>query len=267
MTTTRNRWLRRLTATKHRTRRTNKRRDFIRPLFEQLECRRVLATFNLVAGIADGSPGSLRDAIAQSNLTPEADTIYLASGVYSVNLAGSDENAVADGDLDVDGSISINGVSAGSTTIDATGLDERLLNVLFGATLELTDLTLTNASQGAIQNGGTVTLTNCIISQSGNSTTNMTGGGISNNGELNILNSTIANNTAVLGAGIQHWSGNLTITNSQIINNEAVAYTFGGGSWRWFAYSRQYDHPQQLHRRQCGCGRRGRNIKLQFRDN
>ncbi|MCA9145054.1 MAG: DUF5050 domain-containing protein [Planctomycetales bacterium] len=229
MTTTRNRWLRRLTATKHRTRRTNKRRDFIRPLFEQLECRRVLATFNLVAGIADGSPGSLRDAIAQSNLTPEADTIYLASGVYSVNLAGSDENAAADGDLDVDGSISINGVSAGSTTIDATGLDERLLNVLFGATLELTDLTLTNASQGAIQNGGTVTLTNCIISQSGNSTTNMTGGGISNNGELNILNSTIANNTAVLGAGIQHWSGNLTITNSQIINNEAVAYTFGGG--------------------------------------
>ena len=52
------------------------------------------------------------------------------------------------------------------------------------------------------------------------------GGGISNLGTLNLMNSTISNNSSFLGGGIFN-SGNLTISNSNVSGNSA--FTGGGG--------------------------------------
>ncbi len=65
---------------------------------------------------------------------------------------------------------------------------------------------------------GTATLTNCTVS--GNSAAN--GGGIFNQGTLNVSSSSIKKNEATSdGGGIATTSGSVTITNSVINSNQA----------------------------------------------
>jgi hypothetical protein len=58
--------------------------------FEQLEDRRMMATFT-VTSVADSGAGSLRDAIAQANVTDAADTITFAigSGATTINIGST----------------------------------------------------------------------------------------------------------------------------------------------------------------------------------
>jgi hypothetical protein len=96
---------------------------------------------------------------------------------------------------------------------------------------------------GGMQNhGGTVTITNSIVS---NNSTGLPsgppfpcgyGGGILNQGAMTITNSTISGNTAGLhGGGICHFNGTLTISNSTVSENGATgihngdAQGVGGG--------------------------------------
>ena len=75
-------------------------------------------------------------------------------------------------------------------------------------------------SGGGIYNWSVMTIQTSAIS--GNSAVNH-GGGLTNEGggELNILRSTINNNTALVGSGIAHSGGGLTILNSTISGNDA----------------------------------------------
>jgi hypothetical protein len=66
------------------------------PRLERLEDRRLLATFNPDPSAADGSPGSLRDAIVQADSNGQDNTIVLQAAAYVLtvpNTPGEDNGA------------------------------------------------------------------------------------------------------------------------------------------------------------------------------
>jgi hypothetical protein len=94
-------------------------------------------------------------------------------------------------------------------------------------TVNISGLTISNGSSspygiaGVYNNGATLTVNNCVIS-------NNPDGGILNRGSLTVSNSTISSNPSGLGgngAGINSF-GSMTITNCTIANNSANS---GGG--------------------------------------
>lgn len=181
---------------------------------------------------------SLRGAINKANADPtRAYTIAVPAGSYTLTLAGANEDANATGDLDLRNHITINGAGATSTIIDGNALD-RVFHVPAGlaVTVNLNHLTVTGGSQsggGIHLNQATVTVSNTIFTNN-----NALGGAalrLQNVGTLNILNSTIHDNTdnndngaaAVVSAG----NGTLNIVNTTFSNNRApVPSGHGGGA-------------------------------------
>ncbi|MGO9507244.1 MAG: choice-of-anchor D domain-containing protein [Mycobacterium sp.] len=110
-----------------------------------------------------------------------------------------------------------------------------------GATLNLNNLTIAHGSGGgfgspadeggAILNSGTLTVTNCTLSDN-NALGSSNGGAIYNDGTLTVTNSTLSGNSTVYGNGgggggaICNDGGTLTVNNSILSNNSADE---GGG--------------------------------------
>ena len=197
----------------------------------------MLAVFNVSADVADGSEGSLRDAITRANDNDVDDVIILIPGTYTLSLEGSDEDENKAGDLDLtkpNQTVTIrgNGNSASETVIDAAGND-RVLDVFQDVHVVIQNLTVTGGETaqfgGGLRNqGGIVTISDSWIQ--GNKS--QTGGGIFNgfsfDSVLNISNSTISTNTS-LGAGGGLWNGMgsvANLTNVTVSNNSA---SNGGG--------------------------------------
>lgn len=192
---------------------------------------------------------SLREAIiaADTNTAVDGcaagsgdDVILLATGSYTLTLAGLGEQATLSGDLDISApeGLTIQGAGVVSTTIDAGDIDRafEIINPL--SRVIIRDLTIQNGrsptgqGSGAIKNVGRLTLANILIQ--GNrvegSSSDDVGGAICNGcglgeGHLTIVDSTIRDNTADRAGGIFS-NGMLTITNSSIVSNSARA---GGG--------------------------------------
>ncbi len=116
---------------------------------------------------------SLREAIYQANQLPDATTIVLRAGTYTITLndppynveeePNTDENLNVRGDFDVQGELTIIGAGQGQTIIRSLGENttgERLFDVLSGATFNLRRLTLRDGYSdtygGAIRNNGQV---------------------------------------------------------------------------------------------------------------
>lgn len=208
--------------------------------FTMLNAQNITAASSFtVTKTTDGGAGSLRQAIIDANASTANDVIELAAGTYTLSLAGFDENAAATGDLDIlnNGTLRIVGLGAGAT-IDATGLGDRVFNVLGNANLILENITITGGTatngindrddnnQGGgirIEKDGSATLTDSTVS--GNASVNRGGGIFNSKGTLTIDNSTISGNSASSGAGLAT-SGNMTVSNSDISGNTAVN---GGG--------------------------------------
>ena len=200
--------------------------------------------------VNDGGDGSaagvctLRDAIvaadthAQKNGCPAGsgnDVVLLAVPTVTLSIAGSHENSALTGDLDVTGSVTIEG-AVGGTTVDAAGLD-RVLDIAVNGQVNLQDLTLTgglapagvdgsgfpgNAAEdgGGIRNAGSLTLARVIVSgdatsHGGAGTSGSAaggtggqggrGGGIASTGSLTMTESTVTNDAT--GAGGSGGSG------------------------------------------------------------
>ncbi len=184
------------------------------------------------AGECQGTnPCSLRQAIDTANESA-APVINLPAGHYQLTLTGTEEGADENGDLDVTGGsqIQINGAGARSTVVDATGLGERVFDVLPLGTLGLSRLTVTggeaiNVNGGGIQvdegslNLDQVAVLNNVSTRSG------AGGGISaRQATLTVSLSLIARNrNSGDGGGIFVETGKnhstTTIVNSTIANN------------------------------------------------
>jgi hypothetical protein len=200
------------------------------------------------AGECSGAAGdcSLRQAIDAANHTSTDDTITVPAGDYKLTITGANETNDLTGDLDVNkasGTLSIIGTAgARSTTIDATGLGDRVLQLVQG-TLAIKGLTITGGTTpageqggGIFNSGGTISVIDSILqgnSSAGSSSAD--GGGIANSSlvtssqpTMTLSGDTITGNTAgEYGGGVDIDNGSALIENTTITGNSSAED--GGG--------------------------------------
>lgn len=209
---------------------------------------------------------SLRGAVSFANLAPGT-TINVPAGTYQLTISGAGEgfagnNAV--GDLDISGNnTTISGAGAGTTTIQQTTANDRVIEVnpfldaafttsISGVTIsggkETTGIGGGGIISGAI--GNSLTVTNCTFS--GNSASGagtFGGGGISHaGGDLTITGSTFTNNTSSASGGAVGYSagdplgrtpstGTLSVSGSTFSTNTANSAAAGGGALDLFDFN------------------------------
>ncbi|QEL21066.1 beta strand repeat-containing protein [Limnoglobus roseus] len=242
-----------------------------------LEDRAVPATFT-VTSFADLNPTgfdpatgatpsglvTLRSAILAANANAEDDTIVVPAGMYSLTIAGANEDKGATGDLDVTTNVTFNMTGA---VVDATGLGDRVLDILApvsgtpptavinGGTFQngaVVGPLFSDGMGGGIRSSGQLTLNNVTVSQnkatgvdaSGSLPTGSAyGGGIWATTTLAINDSTISGNTVQAGAGnvisgagfgagggLYFESGSVQIARTRVTGNVAAAGAAVGGS-------------------------------------
>jgi len=217
---------------------------------------------NLCQIALDKSPCTLRAAIQLTNSLPGADTIFFALSTSDANYSAQTGSWTIPltaplPDIATD-SLTITGPGASKMTIRRlSGGEYRLFNVTTLGTVSFSGLTLTGGRAplegfryhygGAIRNlnGGTVNVTNCILSENstgaGFSSYSGFGGAISNRlGTMTIRSSTFRSNRAVTnrgvdvlrgfsnagGGAIDNGGGTLTVIDSTFELNESL--DFGG---------------------------------------
>ncbi|MGK0188502.1 MAG: fibronectin-binding autotransporter adhesin [Verrucomicrobiales bacterium] len=197
---------------------------------QETEGEVMVTTFDDVLDAGDGLV-SLREAIIQANTLSTVDLIMLKSGTYALTIAGADENAAATGDLDIAANITIMGVGAGETVIDASVLGDRVFHVASSASAKFSQLQInggTAADGGGIFNeGGIVRVQDAAITENIANGPSGSGGGIFNQtgGQLFVTETEISGNRANrAGGGIEDNSGQglgVTLTNVKLDNNNA----------------------------------------------
>ena len=188
-----------------------------------------------VTSATDSGPGSLRAAIAGA---ASGDTINF-SLPYPATITVSTPLAVESGEAK---SLTITGPGASLLTISGGDAVSVLVVQPVGGlrgpvTMTISGLTIRRGSSllgGGIFNGGTLTLSNCTITD--NSVGNRLGGGIFNVGTLTLRSSTIQANHAGgqgvpgQGGGIHNASvGVMTLEDSLVFGNSADGLGSGGG--------------------------------------
>ncbi len=184
---------------------------------------------------------SLREAISAANApgsqvgdctvaSAGADTIVLGSGDYELSLAGADETANQTGDLNVFGTqaaITIAGAGEDDTSIDASGLGDRVLNIAAGATVTLSDLKVVGGIAPSGQNGANGANSSTGDGGSGaNGGPGENGGGILNAGTLTLDHVTVNSNHAGDGGA----GGNGGASTSSSGDGGLGGYGGGGGN-------------------------------------
>jgi CSLREA domain-containing protein len=145
---------------------------------------------------------TLRAAVMEANALAGTDTIVVPAGTYVFALAGTGEDGSATGDLDLADDVIVNGAGAATTVIDAADLD-RVIHVLPWVEAQISGVTLRNGMtvpMGGVHPGaglfnefaGMVKLDRCVVA----SNAAFLGAGIMNRGTLEVVDSTIENNSA-----------------------------------------------------------------------
>ena len=137
-------------------------------------------------------------------------TVHIAPGTYT-------ENGII-----ISNSMTIIGNTQKNTIINGNGTDT-IFYIEPGFNISIINLTLTqgqntDANGGAINNQGTLTITNSTL----NNNTAKSGGAIYNQGTLTLKNRKFANNTANNFGGAMYGDGSYTITNCTFNNNQAL---------------------------------------------
>ncbi|MEP7358412.1 MAG: choice-of-anchor Q domain-containing protein [Anaerolineales bacterium] len=207
-------------------------------------------TVNISFDTPDQTPGdnlcadvdglcTLRAAVMEANAHPGPDTILLTARTYHLTRVGAGEDAALTGDLDLTGTVTLQGQGPAASIIDAAGLGDRIFDVLTGTTVSMSRLTLSGAGLlptaqergGGLQNRGALTLTQVLITHNDASQSLVQGGGGIVNwdqGRLVLINSQVISNTGYTGGGIYN-KGEAILTSSQVISNFALG---GGGGAR-----------------------------------
>jgi hypothetical protein len=189
-------------------------------------------------GVCQDSAGqcSLRAAVMEANALTGQDTIVLPSGTFNLQLPGNNEDSGLTGDLDLTGTVTLLGAGSGLTIVDATLLSDRVFDVLTGAQVSMSDLTIQHGiiptagvkSGGGVLNSGTLTLTHVLLTHNnlGDEGPGHAGGALFNNFAHTVLisSSQVISNEAELGALGNE--GLMLIRNSLVMSNIA---SFGGG--------------------------------------
>jgi hypothetical protein len=192
-----------------------------------LAARAEAITFN-VTTLADSGPGSLRQAVLDANVVTGPDTIVFAvTGTITLTS----------GEIVITDDLVIGGPGAGTLTV--SGNDQsRTLRTYGDIHGVISGLTLTRGRAddgGAVTMGGSMTLLNCVVSDS---TAQIGGGGVYLSGNGHVIGSTISGNSAASGGGIYVY-GPIAEPGGPIIEATTVsgntATEFGGGIF--FVYS------------------------------
>ena len=150
-----------------------------------------------------GGACTLRAAVQEADRHSGPSVITLPAGTYTFSLAGSEFFAAA-GNLNINSAgISINGTGAGTTIIDANGLDNAFS--VLGGSLRLNDVTVQNGnsnfSGGCISASSMVlTLTRVVVK--GCNAASSGGGIAASQSSITITASTITQNASSGGGGL-----------------------------------------------------------------
>ncbi len=177
---------------------------------------------------------TLRAAIMNANrYVGGGATINIPAGIYRLTTLRSGTDDDSTGDLNITNTMTINGASAASTTIDGNQID-RVFNVGSGTAVTISGMTIRNGLTfdvgGGISNTGTLTLNACVISDS-QSGVGSSGGGIANLGTL-MLNTTLVSGNRAGGNAGGVYNDNLgvmTVEGSVISGNQTLSAGYGGG--------------------------------------
>ena len=182
---------------------------------------------NALASMAINLNGSI--AIGNQTLTPLV-TFFTSTANGATNFSSGNNTIILGSTLQLASSVTITGPGAWALTVSGNSTCQVFNNNASGNTATISGMAIANGTTssqgGGINNAGTLTVTNCTLSN--NSTNGNAGGGIYNSstGTLSLSNSTLyGNSSASFGGGIFN-AGALTVTNSTFSGNEAVT---GGG--------------------------------------
>ena len=221
-----------------------------------------------VDAIADDGACSLREAVIAANTNAQVDTcaagsasgdldnIDIPEGTYTLALAGAGEDAAATGDLDLLGSVGIDGPPEGElVVIDAAGLD-RVFDVHASADrVFFRRVTIANGAAAGDSGGGVRVASSGDLNPDGGCTASLSaaftravvrdsvadlGGGIDAGqcASLEVIWSSVVDNSAIGDGGgfaIDGDAGSAVILHSTISGN--VAGGRGGGLWAGGAVS------------------------------
>ncbi len=178
-------------------------------------------------GVCETAAGNgictLRAAVGEANAFAGTDTITFAPGITMISVAGQ---------IAISSNLTIIGNGASALTIQNTAAlstTSRIFNIT-NFTVNLSGMTLSGGNLtgngGAINNTGTLTITNCLIRENRASAT---GGAIRSTNNLTINNSVIRDNasTASTSGGISFAGANITVNNTTVSNN--TSFGNGGG--------------------------------------
>jgi hypothetical protein len=208
---------------------------------------------NLIA-TPGGAGISLREAIIAANNTPGADTITLPAGTYQLTRAGDDSTCV-NGDLDINGSLTLTGADSGTTFIQGAnasgsfGIGDKVIGInqdgtFTNLTVFISGVTIRYAHNANLISpsfsytgggvdifltgvGNNITFSNCVIAD--NENVNAYGGGVN----VDSGNSGLPGDPAVNTVN----RGTVSFINCTITNNRTLSTvnTASGGGINLFA--------------------------------
>lgn len=162
---------------------------------------------------------TLRAAIQEANNSAVADTINFSVSVVTLTRTGVDDTAV-NGDLDITNPVTINGANA--MIVNRTG--ERTFQIISGL-VQVNDLQVTAVRTG--DNGGAFMVSSTLILDNVHMHHINANDGMAvfaaNGTSINILNSSITNNTGSSGALYNSGAATFTVVNTTISNNFGTA--------------------------------------------
>lgn len=160
----------------------------------------------------------------EANALAGADTITLGAGWYGLTIEqGTGPDDPSDGDLDIDGDLTIVGQNYGSTYIANWGANDRIIELHAGS-LDLQNVTLDggNADEGGCLFANTGTTSILRGSQLRGCYAGTAGGGVFNEGDLAIVSSVI------FESGTEQKGGGVYNNGSLLLSNSAIAYGWAG---------------------------------------
>ncbi len=181
-----------------------------------------------VTTLEDSGPGSLRQAIAE------------AAPGYTIDFAVTGTITLTSGELVITNDLTITG--PGATNLTVSGNNASRVFFLNNVTAAISGLTVSHGrfseeARGAIQNAsGSLTISNCAVIGNVSDAFYNIGSGISNEGELTVVNSIVSNNSGAncFGAGISSGfsARALKLINCTIAGNSgesaAGVFVYGG---------------------------------------
>jgi hypothetical protein len=187
---------------------------------------------------------SLRAAVQEANATFGLDEITVPAGHYALTLGGADEDAAATGDLDIREDLTLVGPDGRDTTVLAAAVDDRVLDITCAAEVSLQGLTVRDGhagSGGGIRSVGYLQLSdsavvhNSAVMERPGADPSGNGGGIANRrGTVRLVNTEVTDNAAgYAGGGVENVEGEVAVIDSLFRNNDA-GYEGGGiasGGW------------------------------------